>query len=329
MSIRFARVLLAAAGIAVGLHAGAQAQTPDYPRRPVRLIVSAPAGSAADSLARALAEELGKRLGQPLVVDNKPGASGVVAAQALANAAPDGYTLGMMQSTPFLYAPHLMVKLPYNVKRDFTFIRPIAGTQFVLAVNKDVPARNVKELVAWGEKNKGKVSYGSYANGGAGHLMSAYLNGKYNLDMTHVPYKGEGPFVQDLVAGQVSWGIGTKGTMLPHIQSGRLRALAVVGDHRFADLPDLPTMAESGFPGTEFKPVGWFAVVAPAGLPVALRDRLDHDSREAMRSTRLKAVSQVFGLEPMDGSAADFRRDFDASGPLITRLFDLAGVKPE
>lgn len=327
MKVQLIRTLLAAA--VLGCSSLGMAQTVAYPQGPVRVIVATTAGSATDSLARAMAEELRKELGQSVIVDNKPGASGIIGAQALASAAPDGHTIGLIQSTPFLYAPHTVAKLPYDVKQDFTFIRPIAGTQFMLAVNKDVPASNMDEFMAWAKQNQGKISYGSYGTGGAGHLISAYLSDSNKLNMVHAPYKGEIPMIQDLLGGQISWAIGTKGTMLPHITSGRIRALAVMGDKRFADLPSLPTMAEAGFPEPEFKPVGWFAMVAPAGTPAEIVSRIDKESRKAMDSPKMQALFQLYGMEPMYGSAADFRRDFAASDPLIAKLIKMSGVVPE
>jgi tripartite-type tricarboxylate transporter receptor subunit TctC len=182
-------------------------------------------------------------------------------------------------------------------------------------VNQSVPARNMKEFMAWAQQGKGKLSYGSYGTGSAGHLMSAYLSQSRNLEMSHVPYKSEGPYIQDLAGGVVPWGIGTLGPMLPHMKTGRVRPLAVMAAKRLPELPDVPTMAEAGFPDKEFLTVAWFTLSAPAGTPKPILDLLEKQAREISQSTPMKARFQVFGLEGVGGSAEQFRRNFEATSP--------------
>lgn len=298
-----------------------------FPTRPITLVVPAPAGGGADAIGRALADVLGRALGQPVIVDNKPGASGVLATQIVARAPADGYTLLLTQSTPIYYAPYTFAKLPYDVRRDLAFITHFCDGLLVLAVNKDVPATNVKEFVAWAGKQKGKVSYGSYGVGSAGHLVSSYLSESRQLDMTHVPYKGEAPLVQDLVGGQIPWAIATSGTMAPHFASGRLRPLAVFGDERLPDLPGVPTLAEAGFPDPEFKLIGGLILMAPAGTPTPVLARLEKEARAAVQTAQLKARFQVFGLVGVGNSAAEARQGFEASGPVIEKLVRISGAK--
>jgi len=323
------KTLLSIVALAFSAWATTQAQAQEYPRKPITLVIPAAPGGATDILGRVMAEELGKRLGQTVVVDNKAGASGMIGAQAVARAAPDGYTLLLAYSTPIFYTQHVFSKVPYDVKRDFTFISEVASTSLILTVNAEVPAKNMKEFMAWAEKNKGKINYGSYGVGSAGHLMSAYLNQSRSLGMNHVAFKSEGPYIQDLAAGNVPWGMGTLGPALPHIKSGRVRVLAVLGPRRLADLPEVPTMAEAGFPDKEFHTVAWFTLLAPAGTPAPILARLEKEAIEIIQSTPMKARFQVFGLEPVKGGAEQFRRDFDASSPIIEKLVKISGARSE
>ena len=302
----------------------------DYPTRPITFIVPAPPGGAVDGIARALADEMGKRLGQPIVIDNKPGASGVLATGAVARANPDGYTLLVTHSAPVLNVPYLLPKVPYDPKRDLSYISQICNGQLVLAVNpKIVPAKNMKEFVAWAEKNKGKVSYGSYGLGSAGHLYSAYLSQSRDLDMVHAAYKGEAQMLQDLMGGQVAWGIGSLGAMAPFLENGKLVALASIADRRPQNLPNVPTMAEAGFTEREFKSFGWIGLLGPANVPAPVLARIEKEARAAMQTTAMKARVQVFGADPVGGSSADFRREVDTMAPVIEKMIKSSGIKLE
>ena len=317
------------AGLALALGMGTLAYAQEYPTRPITMVIPAGAGGGTDVVGRVLAEELGKRLGQPVIVDNKAGASGMMGTNTVARAAPDGYTLLMAYSTPVFYAQHVFPKVSYDIRKDFEFITQVASTSLVLMVNSEVPVKNMKEFMAWAQKNKGKINYGSYGVGSAGHLMSAYLNDSRKLDMTHVAYKSEAPYLQDLSAGMVPWGMGTLGAALPQIKGGRLRPIAVLGPKRLADLPDVQTMAEAGFPDTEFNTVAWFTLLAPAGTPKAIVQRLEKESVAIIHSTAMKARMQVFGLDPVNGGADQFRADFESSSPIIAKLVKISGAKQE
>lgn len=256
----------------------ALAQAQPYPSKPITLIVPQPPGGAIDSIARGLGDELSKRLGVNVIVESKPGASGLIGTQAVAHASPDGYTLLVTNHTPVLAAPFVFSKVPYDVRKDLTLITKLAGAQFVLAVNSDVPARNMAEFVRWA-KSQHSSSYGSTGVGTYSHLAGAFLAQSRGLDMAHVPYKGETPMVQELIAGRLAWGISTLAPLLPHIQSGRLRALAVFAEQRRKELPDVPTMAQAGFPDPEFKPIGWVGLIGPGGLPKQIVERLEGEAR--------------------------------------------------
>lgn len=299
----------------------------DFPIRPITMVVPAPAGGASDAIARALADTMGKALGQVIIVDNKPGASGMLATQAVARAPADGYTLLVTHTTPIYYAHYIFSKVPYDVRRDLAFVTHLCDANLVLAVHKDVPARNMTEFIAWAQNRKGKVNYGSYGVGSSGHLMSSYLSESRQLGMSHVPYKGEAPMIQDLVGGHIPWAFATAGTLSPHFTSGQLRPLAVVGEQRLDDLPGVPTLIEAGFRDPEFKIIGGLTMLAPAATPAPVLARLEKEARAAIQTAQLKARFQVFGLIGVGNSAQEARQGFEASGPVIEKLVRISGAK--
>lgn len=326
------RLLLQAGGstVAFGLGTGsATAQgSGTYPVRPIMLVVPAPAGGATDAIARALTDIMSKDLGQPFVIDNRSGGAGVIGAQAVARAAPDGYTLLLTYSSPIYYAPYLVSKLPYDPRRDFTFLSHLGDGGLVIAANKDVPVKDVRELVAWvKQKGKGKVSYGSYGNGSASHLLSAFLNESRDLGMQHIPYRGEAPMLQDMLRGEIPFAIGSITTLAPHFASQQLRPLAIFDEQRLATLPDVPTMKESGFTEREFVVIGGVILLGPAGLPQAVAQKVEAAARAAMATPQMRARFQVNGLVPVGNSGADARKAFEASGPLVERLVRISGAK--
>ncbi|MEN9313913.1 MAG: hypothetical protein RIS35_306 [Pseudomonadota bacterium] len=322
------RALKVAAALTLAATAvGAQAQAPAYPSKPITLVIPAGTGGATDIVGRVMAEEMSKRFGVQVIVDNKTGASGMIGTQAVARAAPDGHTLLLSYSTPIFYVHHMFSKVPYDIRKDFEFITQVAATSLILEVNDSVPAKNMKEFMDWAKANKGKINYGSYGVGSAGHLMSAYLNQSRDLGMSHVPFKSEGPYKQDLAAGNVPWGMGTLGPALPYMKAGKIRPLAVLGPKRLPELPNVPTMKEAGFPDPEFNTVAWFTLLAPAGTPKPIVDRLEKVSMEIIQSTPMKARFQVFGLEPVKGGREQFHKDFEASAPIIKKLVEISGAK--
>ncbi|EYS87473.1 ABC transporter substrate-binding protein [Cupriavidus sp. SK-4] len=299
----------------------------NYPSRPITFVIPSAPGGSIDSLTRSLAEDMSKRMGQAIIVENKAGAAGMLAAQTVARAKPDGYTVLVTHSAPLTNAPFLYAKMPYEARRDFALVTQLWVGPHVLAVSKDVPAKNIKEFLAWAAQNKGKVSYGSYGIGSFPHLAGAYMSQSRGLDMTHIAYKAEAPMVQDLVGGQVAWAAATLGTLAPHLASGRVRALAVLGDHRNKDLPNVPTMAEAGLADPEYKSRGWGGMLVPAGTPAPVLARLEKEARAAIQSLPMKARLQFFAMEPIGNSAAEFRRDYDASLPVIERAIKISGAK--
>lgn len=319
------KTLFAVAVLVWSAHCAAQS----YPIRPITLVVPTPAGGAADALARSLAESMGKRLGQTIIVDNKPGAGGILAVQMVTRAAPDGYTLLITHSAPIISTPLLYANVPYDVRRDLAFISEISTARTVLAVNREVPAKTVPEFLAWAAGNRGKVSYGSYGTGSFGHLAGAYLNHSRRLDMTHIAYKGEAPMVQALIGGHISWAIGTVKTLEPHLQSGRLRALAILGSERAEELPNVPTMIEAGIADQELKPLGWMGLMARAGTPAPILSRLESEARAAVQSIAMRERLRALSLEPVGSTSAQFRREFESAEPVVERLIKLSGAKAE
>lgn len=313
----------------VALACGSLALAQNYPSKPLTLVVPAGPGGGTDILARAMAQELGKRINQTVIVDNKTGASGMIGAQAVARAAPDGYTLLLAYSAPIYYARYMFAKMPYDVKRDLAVLSELAANNLIVVVNNDLPVRDMKEFMAWAQQGKGKLSYGSIGVGSAGHLAAAYLNASRSLGMAHVPYKSEAPFAQDLAGGIVPWGMGTLAPMLPFIQSGKVRPIAVLAEHRLPALPGVPTIKEEGFPDPELRSMTWFTLSAPARTPQPILDLLEKHVREIAQSDVMKARFQSLGLDGIGGSAADFRRNFETSGPVLERLVEMSGARTE
>lgn len=289
------KVLLGAASL--GLAAGAQAQI-NYPNRPVQLIVAAPPGGPSDVLARQLADGLGKELGQPVVIDNRPGAGGTLAAEAALRAAPDGHTL-MMSWIGNATAPALLPKLSFDINRDFVHITQMVAGANILVVHPSTGFRTLGELLAHARKHPGRLSYASSGNGSSGHLAMELLKQRSGVSMLHIPYKGGAPAMNDLLGGQVDLMFINQDAVIPHQQSGRLVPLAITSAQRNAMFPNLPTVAES-FAG--FEATAWAGVSAPKGTPAAIVERLHAATVKAlngpMRAKQEATGAQIFGSTP-------------------------------
>lgn len=254
-------MLLVAAAVSWAAPAHAQG----FPTKPIRLVVGFPPGGGIDFTARLIAQGMSEGLGQPVVVENKPGAAGVVAAGEVARAAPDGYTLILANIGPFALAPSMMAKPPYDPVKDFTTIGQIVSTYFVAAVPVTLPVKTLPEFIAWAKASDGKVNFASGGNASITHLNGELVNMVAGLKMTHVPYKGSAPAVTDLIAGQTHLLIDVGSVLTPQVKAGRLRALAVTSSERDPQLPDVPTMREAGFATLET--AGWQGLLGPAGMP--------------------------------------------------------------
>ena len=264
-----------------------------FPTKPITLVVTYPPGGGADAMARLIAPKMGEALGQTVVVENRAGASGQIGAAAVAKANPDGYTL-MLDASSFSVNPSLYPKLPYDSLKAFQPVGVVALFPNVVLVNANFPAKNIAELTAAARKAKDAVSYASSGNGSAQHLAGALFESAAKVDMIHVPYKGGGPALNDVIGGQVPLFFGNLASTLQHVQSGKLRALAVTSDKRSPILPDVPTLSESGLKGTEV--YEWNAVFAPANTPEPVMRRLAAAFQQALDAPEVKArVAQLGG----------------------------------
>jgi tripartite-type tricarboxylate transporter receptor subunit TctC len=275
-----------------------------YPNHPIKVVVPWPPGQATDLAARMVSERLVPMLGQPLVVDNKPGAGGVIGAEAASRTQPDGYTLLAGSSGPISISPNVQ-KVPYDPLKDFSPISLIAINPFVLVVNPSIPANNVKELIALLKANPGKYSFSSSGSGATSHLMSALFNSMAQVTATHVPYKGSSQSVTDVVSGQVAYTVETVPAVLSFVKSGRLRALAVTSARRSTAMPELPSIAEAGdLPGYDM--FGWIGFMAPAGMPREISGRLSAEIRKVLQDPEIKQHFLALGLEPAGNAPDEF-----------------------
>ena len=250
----------------------AAAQTAPYPSRPIKWIVPYTPGGITDTVTRLVAQRVQDAVGQPIVVENRPGAAGVLALGEIARATPDGYTLIVGNIGPRALAPNMMERRPYDPTRDFTAIGQVLATYFIAAIPASHPAGSLKDFIAWAKQNDGKVNFASGGNGSITHLNGELVNQVAKLRMAHVPYKGSAPAVTDLIAGQTHLLIDVGSVLKPQVTGGRLKALAVTSPARDADLPEVPTVREAGYP--ELETSGWQGLVGPAGLPKDVVNRL-------------------------------------------------------
>lgn len=297
-----ARAACAAAAL---LGACAAAAQPGYPVKPIRIISPFAPGGGNDVLARTLASRLAEELGVPLVVENRPGANGIVGTEAAARAAPDGYTIVLIPSGHAVNAS-LHKKLPFHPIRDFSPISLVGSSALVLAVHPSLPVRSVRELVALARARPGELTYGSAGVGSSGHLAGALFETLTATRMVHVPYRGMGLAVPDVIGGQITLVFGTSLSTVPHVRSGKLRGLATTGARRSGALPELPTVAEAGVPGYE---AGlWYGFAGPAGLPREVVRRLNAAIGAALGSAEIRSRLAAQGLEPQPTSAEEFAR---------------------
>jgi len=303
----------------------AQAQT--YPDRPIRLIAPFPAGGLADVLARAVGDEMSKSLGQPVIVENRAGAGGNTGADAVAKAAPDGYTL-LMSSAGILTAnPHLYAKMPFDAATAFIPVSNVAQMNMIVVVHPKVPAQNLKEFVALAKAQPGKLNFGSPGIGTTGHLGLAMLMHAAGVQITHVPYRGAAPAVTDLIAGQIDGVVDNPPTVISHIQGGKLRALAFAAKQRLALLPDVPTAAEAGL--ANFEATSWFGIVAPAGTPPAIVARLHKAVAEAVRTGTMKERFAKSGAQLVGDTPEHFAAQIRAESKSWGEIIKAANIKAE
>ncbi|MFO1412665.1 MAG: tripartite tricarboxylate transporter substrate binding protein [Burkholderiales bacterium] len=323
VALRCAFVALAAAGTCAT--PAALAQT--YPTHAIRMIVPYPAGGSVDLLGRAIADRISVPLGQPVVADNRVGATGAIAHQMVATAPPDGYTIGMSGTSPLVLAPFQIRNLPYDPTRDFAYLACPGTTPFVLDVHPSLPVKNVQELVAYAKANPGKLNFGSAGMGNSAHLSAELFKRATGIDMVHVPYKGNALAMQDLVAGNIQVLFDPVQTSIPQIAAGKVRPLAVTSRTRFADLPNVPTVAESGYPSYEF--VVWYALIAPAGTPAPIVNRLNAEINKAVGDPEMKRKFAALGADLTESKPEECAAFVKSELALWGKLMADVGIKPE
>ncbi|QJW85602.1 tripartite tricarboxylate transporter substrate binding protein [Ramlibacter terrae] len=314
---------LCATLLAAALPAGAQT----FPDRPVRVVVPFAAGNTLDASLRQLAEEFRKNTGQPILVDNKPGGGGTIAAMAVAQAPADGYTLLMSNTSMFAINPHTFAKLPYDADKSFKPVTGFLGASLVLAVNAaNVPAGTLKEFVAWAKgKPAGGVSYASFTAGNSSHFAGVILNKQAGLDMVHVPYNGSPPAVQSLVGGQVHAAFLPLLAVKPHVESGKVKVLAISTPKRSPLLPNVPTFTEEGFPDMEI--YIWSGISAPAGTPDAAIARLNTEFNKALNTPDIQQKWRAIDFEPLPMTPSQYHSFVQADSKRWAEAVRISGFK--
>lgn len=314
----------ALAGFAAALLAPLVCAAETWPDKPIRVILSVPAGATPDVTARLVTPGLSLQLGQPLVVDNRGGAGGLIGAEIVAKSAPDGYTLFISSPGALTILPHLR-KVPYDTLRDFTPVSLISVGPFVLIAHPTVPAKTVKELIALARAQPGKLNYASAGNGVANHLAMELFKQMAGVDITHVPYKGAPQAVTDVLAGHMNMMFNSIAPIVAHIKAGRVRVLGIASSKRSSQLPEVPTIAEAGVPGYESE--NWFGMFAPARTPKRIIARLNEAVVKVVRSPEIRAQFAALGADAVGNSAEDFaafvRRDMEK----YAKVVKLSGAK--
>lgn len=296
-----------------------------YPDRPVRLVVGFPPGGAADILGRIAAQQLSDRLGQQVVVDNRGGAGGLIATEIAVKANNDGYTL-LFSSIPHVINPHLYKKVSYDAIRDFMPVVQFVAVPLMMAAGPALPAKSVKDLVAYAKTNPGRINYGSAGSGSSSHLAVELFKSMAGVRMEHIPYKGTGPLITDLLAGQIGMTIASAVPLAPQVRSGKLRGLAVTGPKRSAAFPELPAIAETV---AGYEVVNWFGIFAPAGTPATAVRRINAELNAALRAPELVRRLNAQGADAVGGSAEGFARVVKADYAKWAKVVKESGARVE
>ena len=305
----------------------AAAAEPPYPVRPVRFIVPFAPGGSTDTLARTLAQRLSDAFGQQVVVDNRSGGNGNIGTELVARALPDGHTIVLGYIANLGIGPSLYAKLPYDPVRDFAPVTQLAAAPNILVAHPSVPVKSVRELIAYAKANPQKVNYASAAVASLGHLAGELLNSSAGIHMQHVPYKGSGQAVIDLLAGQIQVMFSGMSSVMPHIKANKLRPLAVTGAQRSPAAPEVPTIAESGYPG--FEASAWYGVLAPAGTPKAIVARLNAEILRVLKIPEVKERLENVGFEIVGGTPEAFAQYIRSEIEKWARVVKASGIKAE
>ncbi len=317
------RCLWLAAAIGWGC---AHAQIPEYPVKPVRFIAGFPAGGPSDIVTRAVARRMAELMGQPVVVENRSGAGGHIAVEALTKASPDGYTI-LLGGSFLTIGPSLHPKLPYDPVRDIAPIGLIARNQYLLVVHPAVPAKSAQALIALAKRRPGLLNYGSSGVGAPPHLATELMLSMARIEAVHVPYKGATPAIAGLVGGHIDFYVGGISGLIPQVRNSRLRALAVTGAKRSSELPEVPTLAEAAIPGYDIST--WFGVVAPAGVGPAVVTRLNTTLVRIVGEREMQTYLTAQGLEPASSTPEELSRIIRSEIPKFAQIVQAAGIKPE
>ncbi|MGH8619234.1 MAG: tripartite tricarboxylate transporter substrate binding protein [Burkholderiales bacterium] len=320
------RLALAAALALPGTTLAAAPATDQFPSRPIRFIVTFPPGALNDLIARTLQPRLSEIWGHQVVVDNRPGAGTLIGTEMAARAPADGHTL-LLTAISHAINPSVYPKLPYDSVRDFAPVALIASSPYIMILHPSVNAKTVKEFVALAKAKPGQIAYGSTGTGGSSHLMGVMLDMMAGIQTVHVPYKGLAPALNDMIGGQIQFGFGSYSTVGQHIKTGRLRAIAVTSAKRAATTPDLPTIAESGFPGYDAVP--WWGLMLPAGTPKPVVNRVNKDALQALQSKEVRERFEVQGIEPAGSTPEAFGKFLVVEIARWAKVVKQAGVKPE
>ncbi|HXU52974.1 MAG TPA: tripartite tricarboxylate transporter substrate binding protein [Casimicrobiaceae bacterium] len=316
--------LIAACAVGAAALAALPAAADNWPERPIKFVMTAPAGSSIDVLGRAIADKLAPRLGQPVVVENKPAAGGTVATAEVAHAAPDGYTMLLGYNGPLAFAP-LLQKLPYNVDKDLAPVITTTSQPNVLAVTASLPVHSIAELVAYAKANPGKLSYASVGNGSSSHLNMELFKQMSGIDVVHIPFNGSPPAVMATVQGETQMLFAVMPPLQGQIKAGKLRAIAVTTAKPFPLLPGIPSIAESGYPG--FEALAWNGVMVPAGTPRAIIDRLNKEINAIFKEPDVVARMNTQGFALVGGTPEEFAKLVDDEAKRWAPVIKSVGLK--
>ncbi|PYX72410.1 MAG: LacI family transcriptional regulator [Acidobacteria bacterium] len=311
--------------MAGGISNSALAQA--WPTKPIRIVIAQAPGSATDVISRVVGNQLSVSLGQPIVIDARPGAGGVLGTEVAARSAPDGYTLFMGNNSTHGSNPAVYAKLPYDAIKDFAPISFVASVPYVLVVDPKLPVSTVKEFIALAKSRPGKMNYASAGNGSTHHFCGELLKSMTGIDIQHIPYKGSGPGIAALLGGEVSMMFSNVADIGSQIKAGKVRALAVTAQRRSSILPDVPTMPEAGLP--DFEVTSWFGLLVPAGTPSPVIGRLNAETIKVLRRADVKATLTAQGLEVAPGSPEQFAAHIQSEIARFTQIAKAAGIKAE
>ena len=321
--IRIPALMLSMSAILIAGNVPAQT---NYPEKPIRMVVGFPPGSSADTVARLFSQRLAEALGKPIVVDNATGGAGTIAADRVAKATPDGYTLALAANSTIVVSPSLS-KVPYDPEKDFLPVSQVAVSPTMLVVHNAVPAKNIQELIKLARARPGELTFASGGIGSPPHLAGELLNSVAGLEIRHIPYKGVVTATPDLLGGRVTMMFSPTAIVLPLVREGKLRALAVTSLRRSSAAPELPTLAESGFPG--FEVTVWYGLLAPARSPATILRKLHLETVKALALSDLRAKLGDLGLEVIGNSPDEFAAVIKSEIPKWAKVIKLSGIKPD